>query len=418
MADVAEVQKVVETLCLTFAYHMYGSSMGTLNVLVSDDLDRKTNVWTRSGNQGNEWHGTGIQIPPEPSTTTSIKIFFEGIRGSSFEGDAAIDNVVITPVNGMWGSWSTWSICSVTCAVGSKSRTRQCNDPAPAFNGHQCTGEPVDKDTCTLSPCPVNGMWGSWSTWNTCSVTCAVGSKSRTRQCNDPTPAFNGLQCTGEPVDKDTCTLSPCPVNGMWGSWSAWNTCSVTCAVGSKSRTRQCNDPAPALNGLQCTGEPVDKDACTLSPCPVDGGWASWRTWSACSDVNNEVVRAKCRKCINPSPQYGGDFCSGNQLLVEQCPTTPGYLKRKCRCRRSRMPVIKNISVGELADIMDKTKEELTVDKTQTAVAISKKISAPDSRKSSFAMGILGIIMFAVPVAFLIGIDLMNVYQYFKGRNQ
>ena len=43
--------------CLTFWYHMYGSSMGSLNVLRND-----TQVWTRSGDQGNSWHRVEIYI--------------------------------------------------------------------------------------------------------------------------------------------------------------------------------------------------------------------------------------------------------------------------------------------------------------------------------------------------------------------
>lgn len=43
--------------CLTFWYHMYGSGMGSLNVLRND-----TQVWTRSGDQGNSWHRAEIDI--------------------------------------------------------------------------------------------------------------------------------------------------------------------------------------------------------------------------------------------------------------------------------------------------------------------------------------------------------------------
>ena len=46
------------TKCLSFYYHMYGSSMGTLNVLVGD----RTVVFTRSGNQGNTWHRASFEI--------------------------------------------------------------------------------------------------------------------------------------------------------------------------------------------------------------------------------------------------------------------------------------------------------------------------------------------------------------------
>ena len=46
------------TKCLSFSYHMFGTSMGELNVLVGD----KTVVFTRSGNQGNAWHRASFEI--------------------------------------------------------------------------------------------------------------------------------------------------------------------------------------------------------------------------------------------------------------------------------------------------------------------------------------------------------------------
>ena len=43
--------------CLTFWYHMYGSSMGTLNVLRNG-----TQVWTISGDQGDSWHRADVPV--------------------------------------------------------------------------------------------------------------------------------------------------------------------------------------------------------------------------------------------------------------------------------------------------------------------------------------------------------------------
>ncbi len=40
------------TVCVEFAYHMYGSRVGQL-VLRTSDSDRA--LWERSGSQGNEW---------------------------------------------------------------------------------------------------------------------------------------------------------------------------------------------------------------------------------------------------------------------------------------------------------------------------------------------------------------------------
>ena len=35
-------------------------------------------------------------------------------------------------------------------------------------------------------------------------------------------------------------------VNGDWGVWGAWSTCSMTCGSGTRARSRSCDNPAPA----------------------------------------------------------------------------------------------------------------------------------------------------------------------------
>ena len=79
----------------TFWYHMYGESMGTLNVDYSTDGGSTwTNGWTLSGDQGDTWYPGEIYIP----TTTNL-IRFNGITGSNFYSDMAFDDVSLYDVN-------------------------------------------------------------------------------------------------------------------------------------------------------------------------------------------------------------------------------------------------------------------------------------------------------------------------------
>ena len=57
----------------------------------------------------------------------------------------------------------------------------------------------------------VDGSWGSWTSWGTCSVTCASGTHDRSRTCSSPAPAHGGANCVGSTSATQTCTLSPCP---------------------------------------------------------------------------------------------------------------------------------------------------------------------------------------------------------------
>lgn len=41
--------------CLSFWYHMYGSSTGALNVYIVDKDDKSTLIWSKSDDQGNQW---------------------------------------------------------------------------------------------------------------------------------------------------------------------------------------------------------------------------------------------------------------------------------------------------------------------------------------------------------------------------
>ena len=43
--------------CMQFYYHMYGDTMGSLNVYIQNPVTKvKSRVFTKSGDQGNTWH--------------------------------------------------------------------------------------------------------------------------------------------------------------------------------------------------------------------------------------------------------------------------------------------------------------------------------------------------------------------------
>ena len=48
--------------CLTFWYHMYGSSIGTLSVYTSSFNHLSAPLFTISGNQGNQWRQAQLTI--------------------------------------------------------------------------------------------------------------------------------------------------------------------------------------------------------------------------------------------------------------------------------------------------------------------------------------------------------------------
>ncbi|XP_066292845.1 P-selectin-like [Branchiostoma lanceolatum] len=76
--------------CLRWFYHMYGSDMGTLNVYVSQPQYPDMLVWTRSRDQGNRWLSA---TTPVFTNARAFQVRFEGVRGSSFTSDMAIDDI-------------------------------------------------------------------------------------------------------------------------------------------------------------------------------------------------------------------------------------------------------------------------------------------------------------------------------------
>ncbi|XP_033118987.1 MAM and LDL-receptor class A domain-containing protein 1-like [Anneissia japonica] len=80
-------------LCIKWFYHMYGRTVNTLNVYVVDSTDTVgTPVWTKKDNQGSSWLLGKVSF----AKFGIYSIMFEGIRGSGYSGDIAIDDVRIT----------------------------------------------------------------------------------------------------------------------------------------------------------------------------------------------------------------------------------------------------------------------------------------------------------------------------------
>ncbi|XP_053388061.1 A disintegrin and metalloproteinase with thrombospondin motifs adt-1-like isoform X2 [Mercenaria mercenaria] len=220
------------------------------------------------------------------------------------------------PVDGHWNHWQAWGSCSVTCGAGTKTRVRSCS--RVLYGGKPCSGSSSKSASCG-SPCPIDGQWGTWEAWGTCSVTCGSGKETRARTCSDPQPARGGKQCVGESSESRHCG-QPCKVDGQWGAWQAWGTCSVTCGDGKEKRTRTCSNPQPAYGGKQCAGDATQARHCG-QPCKIDGQWTTWQEWTKCSKSCASGTRSRARTCTNPAPANGGTDCTGDKSVTESCNT-------------------------------------------------------------------------------------------------
>nr|KAG5710535.1 hypothetical protein BaRGS_013181 [Batillaria attramentaria] len=107
-------------------------------------------------------------------------------------------------------------------------------------------------------------------------------------------------------------------VDGGWSDYEIEGVadCSVTCGGGRQAVTsrRTCNNPSPQFGGRACAGDEteVNYQSCNPNPCPVDGGWSEWETWQdydECSALCGGGTKDqwRMRRCDNPAPAYGGN---------------------------------------------------------------------------------------------------------------
>ena len=62
-------------------------------------------------------------------------------------------------------------------------------------------------------------------------------------------------------------------VNGEWGPWVSWSSCSLSCGKGgNQRRQRKCDNPKPRGNGINCVGDSSQSKSCIHTDlCPNQG---------------------------------------------------------------------------------------------------------------------------------------------------
>lgn len=100
---------------------------------------------------------------------------------------------------------------------------------------------------------------------------CRINNRCITRM----DPAAEGTQCgkhkwcsAGECV---TMGEQPAAIHGNWGSWSSWSSCTRTCGAGVAVAERHCDNPSPAYGGRYCTGDRKRYRICNTQDCPENG---------------------------------------------------------------------------------------------------------------------------------------------------
>eukprot|EP00111_Clytia_hemisphaerica_P009451 TCONS_00027721-protein len=121
---------------------------------------------------------------------------------------------------------------------------------------------------------------------------------STERKCISRGPALSGTVCgknkfcfKGECVEEEdnqtTKLTTKRIVHGQWSRWTSWSSCSQSCGVGLRFRSRDCDSPRPGPRGRDCSGQRKEMDICSTQPCRL---MKSYQTIldEQCSSIRDE----------------------------------------------------------------------------------------------------------------------------------
>ena len=172
------------------------------------------------------------------------------------------------PIDGGFSEWSSAGPCSVSCGSGTRIRTRYCTNPSPLHGGKSCVGLYQKREFCNEHTCPTHGGFTTWSPFGVCSVSCGVGKRTRTRSCTNPAPSGDGDECIGKREEVEVCNERLCPIDGGFTAWSRPSQCSVSCGTGVTKQHRSCTNPPPSGGGKKCVGQTERTSSCYKGVCP------------------------------------------------------------------------------------------------------------------------------------------------------
>ncbi|XP_021366353.1 A disintegrin and metalloproteinase with thrombospondin motifs 2-like isoform X2 [Mizuhopecten yessoensis] len=168
--------------------------------------------------------------------------------------------------------YSDWSQCSLECGGGVQYRhcIQNCPQSHMAEEPRSCNVQACPTTTTVRVPITTKAAtstieWTSWGSWSSCSTAQKCGHHGHSRRSRNCVETIHGHThtvhnhiCPNTSTETRSCIVACPTVNGGWGVWSSWSSCSVTCGNGHRTRHRTCDSPKPEHGGASCHGHHLD----------------------------------------------------------------------------------------------------------------------------------------------------------------
>ncbi|XP_066912161.1 uncharacterized protein [Clytia hemisphaerica] len=136
-------------VCMKFAYHMYGKGVGSLEIHIRRGKHSRK-MWSKKGDQGDKWYQAEVEL----AINIEYKITIEAVRGNSYYGDIAIDDIQFS--YGLCNAKSSQDdkqICTNVCITQDNSKMVRRRLP----DGYPCKLPKSKNNVCFRQVCqPVN----------------------------------------------------------------------------------------------------------------------------------------------------------------------------------------------------------------------------------------------------------------------
>ncbi|XP_045154839.1 thrombospondin type-1 domain-containing protein 7B [Echinops telfairi] len=204
---------------------------------------------------------------------------------------------------------------SKECGEGVRFRAIACSDK---------NGRPVDLARCGSSgyiqeqcviPCPFDCKLSDWSSWGSCSSSCGVGVRIRSKWLQEK-PYNGGRPCPKLDLKNQVHEAVPCYNECNQYSWVVehWSPCkinnelrSLRCGEGMRSGTVRCANTADMEGGtvdnILCSqhDKPPDTQSCSLL-CPNECVMSNWGPWSKCpQSCDPHTMQRRTRRLLRPA---------------------------------------------------------------------------------------------------------------------